>query len=98
MSYPYQVRSLEAYQEAYKKSVEDPEGFWADVAGNFLWHKKWDKVLNWNFSEPKIEWFVNGKLLVRPLSSSAVWSVQKNVSGTVATGQANYKECPDHFP
>ena len=62
MSYPYQIRSLEAYHEAYKKSVEDPEGFWTTVAENFLWKKKWDRVLDWNFTEPKIEWFKGAKL------------------------------------
>lgn len=62
MSYPFQIKSAEAYQAAYKKSVEDPEGFWAEVADSFHWRKKWDKVLDWNFSEPKIEWFKGGKL------------------------------------
>ncbi len=62
MSYPYQIKSLEAYHEAYKKSVEDPEGFWTSVAENFLWKKKWDRVLDWNFTEPKIEWFKGAKL------------------------------------
>ncbi len=62
MPYSYQVRSSEQYQEAYKKSVVDPEGFWAAVAENFYWHKKWDKVLDWNFTEPKIEWFSGARL------------------------------------
>ncbi len=62
MTYPYQITSLEKYHEDYKKSVEDPEGFWASVADNFLWKKKYDKVLNWNFTEPKVEWFKGGKL------------------------------------
>ena len=62
MSYPYQITSLEQYHIDYKKSVDDPESFWGDVAGNFLWKKKWDSVLNWNFTEPKIEWFKGGKL------------------------------------
>ena len=62
MSYPYQIKSLEQYHEDYKKSVEDPEGFWGNIAENFEWRKKWDKVLNWNFTEPKIEWFANAKL------------------------------------
>lgn len=62
MSYPYQIKSLEQYHEAYKTSVDNPEGFWADIAENFLWRKKWDKVLNWNFNEPKVEWFGGGKL------------------------------------
>jgi len=62
MSYPYQIKSFEAYKEAYRKSIEDPEGFWGEIAGHFLWRKKWDKVLNWNFTEPKIEWFAGGRL------------------------------------
>ncbi|HEX5024382.1 MAG TPA: acetate--CoA ligase [Agriterribacter sp.] len=62
MSYPYQLKSIDAYQAAYKKSVEDPEGFWGDIAENFQWRKKWDSVLNWNFKEPRIEWFAGGKL------------------------------------
>lgn len=62
MSYPYQLKTYDEYKAAYQRSVEDPEGFWGDVAKNFYWRKLWDKVLNWNFTEPKIEWFAGGKL------------------------------------
>lgn len=62
MSYPYQINSFEEYQQAYKKSIEQPEEFWASVAEHFTWRKKWDKVLNWNFTEPTIEWFKGAKL------------------------------------
>ncbi|HQY11783.1 MAG TPA: acetyl-coenzyme A synthetase N-terminal domain-containing protein, partial [Ferruginibacter sp.] len=62
MSYPFQIRSFEEYHEHYKKSVEDPEGFWASVAENFHWRKKWDRVLDWNFTEPKVEWFRGARL------------------------------------
>ncbi len=62
MPYPYQITSLNQYHEDYKRSVEQPEAFWADVAENFYWRKKWDSVLNWNFTEPAIEWFKGGKL------------------------------------
>jgi len=62
MSYPYQIKSLEQYQSEYKKSVEDPEKFWGDIAANFYWRKKWESVLNWNFTEPKIEWYKGGRL------------------------------------
>ena len=44
MSYPYQIKSFDEYKEAYKKSIEAPENFWADIAGNFTWKKKWDKI------------------------------------------------------
>lgn len=56
------ITTLEQYHLEYKKSIENPEQFWADKAEQFTWSKKWDTVLNWNFSEPKIEWFVGGKL------------------------------------
>jgi len=62
MSYPYQITSQAQYEHAYKESIENPEKFWAAVADHFQWRKKWDKVLEWNFKEPKIEWFKGGKL------------------------------------
>jgi acetyl-CoA synthetase len=62
MSYPYQIKNLEGYQEAYQKSIQDPDQFWGEVAEHFTWHKKWDKVSDWNFKEPSIQWFVGGKL------------------------------------
>jgi acetyl-CoA synthetase len=62
MSYPYQITSYEGYQEAYKKSVEDPEGFWGDIASHFQWKKPWDKVLDWNFKEPSVQWFKGAQL------------------------------------
>lgn len=62
MAYPYQIKSLETYKEAYKKSIEDPEKFWGNIAEHFLWKRKWDKVLEWNFTDPKIEWFKGAKL------------------------------------
>ena len=62
MSYPYQIKSVEEYHEAYEKSVKDPEGFWGDVASHFLWKKPWEKTLDWNFIEPHVKWFLGGKL------------------------------------
>lgn len=58
----YRISSFEEYQIEYKKSVETPEQFWAEKAENFLWRKKWDKVLEWNFTEPDVKWFIGGKL------------------------------------
>ena len=60
MSYPFQIRSAEQYRQDYQKSIDEPEAFWGTVAENFRWRKKWDKVLNWNFKEPKVEWFAGG--------------------------------------
>ena len=62
MKYPYQLSSLEDYHIAYQKSTQDPETFWDEIADNFTWQKKWDKVLDWNFKDPKIEWFKGAQL------------------------------------
>jgi acetyl-CoA synthetase len=56
------ISSMESYQAAYKKSVEDPETFWGDIAKTFVWRKPWTDVLQWNFSEPEINWFKGGTL------------------------------------
>nr|MBA3971246.1 AMP-binding protein [Bacteroidota bacterium] len=56
------INSFEEYQQVYKDSINDPEKFWEEQAEQFVWKKKWDKVLDWNFTEPKIEWFKGGKL------------------------------------
>lgn len=62
MAYPFQIRTGEEYKAAYDKSVQEPELFWAEIAETFTWRKKWDKVLDWNFTEPNIKWFAGGKL------------------------------------
>ena len=55
----------EKYLEMYKRSVEDPEGFWAEIASEFItWDKKWDKVLEWDFRKGDIKWFQGAKLNV----------------------------------
>ncbi|HEY8784202.1 MAG TPA: acetate--CoA ligase [Mucilaginibacter sp.] len=56
------ISSFEEYKQVYKHSVEQPEQFWEGVAENFLWRKKWDKVLEWNFKDPLIKWFQGAKL------------------------------------
>jgi len=57
-----QITSFKQYEEDYKKSVENPEQFWGEVAQNFQWRKPWFKVLSWNFNEPNIKWFEGAKL------------------------------------
>ncbi|HEY4324359.1 MAG TPA: acetate--CoA ligase [Mucilaginibacter sp.] len=56
------ISSLEEYKQVYQHSVDQPEEFWAAIASNFKWRKPWDKVLEWNFKEPKIKWFQGAKL------------------------------------
>jgi len=50
----FKIDTFEQYQSIYAHSIAAPEAFWASVAENFLWKRKWDKVLDWNFHEPQI--------------------------------------------
>lgn len=56
------IESIQDYQQEYKKSVENPEDFWAGIAEEFRWRKKWNKVVEWNFKKPEIKWFLGAKL------------------------------------
>ena len=61
-SFPYQISNLEEYHQAYQKSIKQPAQFWEEIAQNFIWKKKWDSVSEWNFKDPKIEWFKGAQL------------------------------------
>jgi acetyl-CoA synthetase len=53
----------ERYEQMYRSSVDDPEGFWAEQAEEFLsWYKPWDRVLDWDFGEARIRWFEGAEL------------------------------------
>ena len=56
------ITSLFDYFKKYEQSVKDPEKFWAEIADTFIWKKKWDKVLDWDFDSVDIKWFKNAKL------------------------------------
>ncbi|WP_196887850.1 acetate--CoA ligase [Aureivirga sp. CE67] len=56
------IVNTQEYIETYNKSINHPEEFWAEIAEDFQWHKKWDKVLEWDFRKPEIKWFQGGKL------------------------------------
>ncbi len=59
----YHIKNLEEYFQVYRKSVRNPEGFWEEIAEeHFVWRKKWDKVLDWDFSKPQINWFQGAQL------------------------------------
>jgi acetyl-CoA synthetase len=62
MSFSYQIRNFDEYLAHYKKSIEQPEVFWTEVAETFTWKKKWNKVLDWNFKEPRVRWFDGAQL------------------------------------
>lgn len=58
----FRIKTFDDYQQEYKSSVENPETFWAEKAGNFIWKRKWDSVLEWNFEDPLIKWFSGAQL------------------------------------
>jgi acetyl-CoA synthetase len=60
--FPFQLSTEAQYRAAYAQSVENPEDFWAQIAEQFVWRRKWDRVLTWNFKDPQIEWFAGGTL------------------------------------
>jgi len=53
------VNSMDDYEAMHRRSIEDPEGFFAEVADDFHWFKRWDTVLEWN--APDAKWFVGGQ-------------------------------------
>jgi len=56
------ITSLQQYNDQVRKAKDSPEEFWSEKANNFKWHKKWDKVLEWDFTKPEVKWFQGGKL------------------------------------
>lgn len=57
-----QIKDLVHYKELYKKSIDNPEAFWDNEAKTFSWFRPYDKVCEWNFTDPDVRWFLNGKM------------------------------------
>ncbi|HEX5742706.1 MAG TPA: acetate--CoA ligase, partial [Flavobacteriaceae bacterium] len=59
----YHIKHLEEYFQVYRKSVRNPESFWEEIAEeHFVWRKRWNKVLEWDFKKPEIKWFEGAQL------------------------------------
>jgi len=58
------ISSMEQYEEMYKRSLDDPDGFWAEQAETLDWYKKWDKVYSFDSDKIEIKWFDGGKINV----------------------------------
>ena len=59
----YHIKTLEEYFQVYRKSIREPENFWEEIAEeHFLWRKRWDKVLSWDFTKPEVKWFEGAQL------------------------------------
>ena len=59
----YNISSRNEYDSIYLESINNPEEFWSEIASdNFIWKKKWDKVLDWDFKKAKVSWFKGAQL------------------------------------
>ncbi|MBV8215104.1 MAG: acetate--CoA ligase [Verrucomicrobia bacterium] len=98
------VSSLSQYEELYRRSIEDPETFWAELASELLvWHKKWHTVLEWE--EPFAKWFVGGKLNVsencldrhlhdgRRNKAALIWEGEPGEKRTITYQQLHREVC-----
>src|ERR1700760_5170186 len=54
------VKSLEEYESLYRRSIEDPESFWAEISRELHWFTPWTRVLDWQ--PPAARWFVGGRI------------------------------------
>jgi acetyl-CoA synthetase len=83
MSFPFQLKSKEAYQKAYHKSIDHPEEFWAEIANEFDWKKPFDSTLKWDFLEGKTEWFLGGQLNITENALDRYVATQPNALALV---------------
>jgi acetyl-CoA synthetase len=99
------IKSLAEYKRIYQRSIDDPEGFWGELAEQLDWYKKWDKVVVEDFKEAKHEWFVGGKLNVsyncldrhlktwRKNKAALVWEGDVGDSKTLTYQELYYQVC-----
>ncbi len=100
------LQTMEQYREMYRRSVEDPESFWAEMATEMLdWHKPWDTVLEYDFEKPYTRWFSGGKLNVsyncvdrhvtgwRRNKAALIWESDEGRSKVYTYQSLYYKVC-----
>ncbi len=98
------ISSQEEYNALYKRSMDDPEGFWGELAAQELhWFKPWDKVLQWE--EPTAQWFVGGQLNIsyncldrhltgpRRHKAALIWEGEPGDSVTLTYAQLHHQVC-----
>jgi acetyl-CoA synthetase len=97
------VKSLAEYEALYARAEADPEGFWAEVAGELAWEKRWDRVLDWQL--PDAKWFVGGKLNVsvscldrhvaswRRNKAAIIWEGEPGETRVLTYGQLHREVC-----
>jgi acetyl-CoA synthetase len=56
------ISNFDDYKKIYAKSLREPDAFWGEIANDFVWRKKWNRVLEWDFHKPEVKWYIGGKL------------------------------------
>ena len=98
--YDYQLKTNKSFRDAQKKSIENPQAFWGEIASTFKWQQPWEEVLRYDWSVPKTEWFLGGKLnitencldrhvVTHPDKSALIWEPNDPNDATV---RYTYKE------
>ena len=84
--------SFEKYEEMYQRSIEDPDGFWGEIADTFVWEKKWDQVCDYSFEgDVTSSGLSTARPTCRSTHSTAIWrrvAIRSPLSGK-ATNRAN---------
>jgi acetyl-CoA synthetase len=99
------IKSFDEYKKIYKKSIDDPQKFWGEMAEQLDWFKKWDKVLVEDFKNGKHEWFTGGKLNVsyncldrhlktsRKNKAAIIWEGDPGDTRTLTYQQLHHEVC-----
>ncbi len=97
------IKSMEEYRKIWKRSIDDPEGFWGEIAKDLVWFEPWQKVLEWN--EPFSKWFVGAKTNMsyncldrhldtwRKNKAALIWEGEPGDSRTFTYQQLHYEVC-----
>ena len=92
--FDFQLRSNDEFKAAQLESIQNPNSFWGEIAETFQWHSPWNSVLNYDWSIPKTEWFVGGKLnitencldrhlLIHPDKLALIWEPNNQRDKTI---------------
>ena len=97
------VKSMAQLQELRAQAQADPDAFWARMAGELDWFKKWDKVLEWK--APHAQWFVGGELNIsyncldrhlatwRRNKAALIWEGEPGEQRTITYQQLHQEVC-----
>jgi len=99
------IKTMQQYRRMYKRSLEDPDGFWSEYAEELEWYTKWDKVVEYDFDKARMQWFMGGKLnaahncLDRHLKDNRgdtiaiIWEAESGESKTYTYQQLHQEVC-----